>query len=88
MAKRYRYRYTVSGRSNSWGFPIDMFRYDQAYPASEADAATIERINRYRRTDNRDPFTVVVEGESEPTAARWASFGWHVGTVEKIAVPS
>jgi len=59
-------RYKVSG----WGdFPIDMLRYDRAYPASERDSGVMVNSHEQR--------TVEVEGFS-CTPERWESFLWKV----------
>jgi hypothetical protein len=50
-------------------FPIDMLRYDRAYPASEKDSGIINE------TGVR---TVQVIMDHEPTIQRWASFCWKV----------
>jgi hypothetical protein len=55
-------------------FPLDMLRYDSAFPHEEADTAAIEHDERRRR--------VVLcrrsVNESAGTPDRWASFGWKV----------
>jgi hypothetical protein len=68
------HNFTVEGGSH---FPYDMLRYNQCWPASQEDAATIERASRPRE---RGPFSVTLSTHSPnaPTEARWESFGWKV----------
>lgn len=60
-------------------FPIDMLRYDGAFPYQSDDARRIEEsIGRpsFRRED-----ILVVRLQSRthgPTVERWRSFGWYV----------
>lgn len=60
--------YTVSG---SGMFPIDMLRYDAAWPATSADVPLICSGNRGLRV-------VRIRSAQKPTVGRWASFGWTV----------
>ena len=57
------YEYVVTGRGE---FPVDMMRYDQAWP-----------LDPILSSDRRRSITM--RGLAEPTIARWASFGWSVG---------
>jgi hypothetical protein len=63
-------------------FPVDMLRYDKAWPASESDSRLIS--NSFT-----DPVQHRIELRSlkEPTPARWRSFGWTVVAVngERVA---
>jgi hypothetical protein len=81
MARRYKYRVTVAGRS---GFPIDMLRYDRATPLTESDSTVIAAT--LRPVQERQEREVAVLTEREPTIGRWASFGWTVRKTEKIEV--
>lgn len=54
-------------------FPMDMLRYDRAFPASEQDANTAMHGRGVR--------TVCLRGLDEPTKGRWESFSWTVGAV-------
>jgi hypothetical protein len=77
MRKPKEIRVTVRARM---GFPIDMLRYDQAYPSTETDARAIERS-----VETKEAVTVVVvmdDGGLRPTHGRWASFGCEVLKVE------
>lgn len=71
------FRYTVRAGGIGGDFPIDMLRYDSAYPDSELDAgeilATFEARSR-RRADRG----IRLVGLRRPTVARWESFGWSV----------
>lgn len=59
--------FVVTGRS---AFPIDMFRYDRCWPATEADSVALVSSASIR--------TITLKGLKEPSLARWASFGWKV----------
>jgi hypothetical protein len=77
MAKQYRYRYIVQGTGP---FPVDMLRYDQAWPAREGEVeATQARGSALERHE------VHVMGLALPTPARWESFGWRIlnGSTER-----
>ena len=66
------YRYRVSGTGH---FPIDMLRYDCAYPASPEAVSAIGAVSRTAHVDRR---TVELRSHHPPTRDRWASFGWLV----------
>ena len=55
-------------------FPIDMLRYDRAWPRTEADARKIEDSFR----PNAEAMTVDLASLDEPNTARWQSFMWSV----------
>ena len=57
------YRYEVQGVGL---FPIDMLRYDSAWPA---DSESVEAQGRR---------TVRLSSYRQPTIDRWSSFGWTV----------
>lgn len=71
--------FTVSGYLP---FPMDMLRYDSAWPATSSDATTIHNMlsehGAYDPTGNR--ITAIVNlrchGKGSPTPPRWGSFGW------------
>lgn len=66
-------RWTVTG---IYAFPLDMLRYDSAWPASEEDSNEISRsLDPELCEDNT---TVNVKMRGEPTLGRWQSFGWKV----------
>lgn len=59
----------VVGRGH---FPIDMLRYDCAYPRLESDAAALMDFgSEWERS-------VTLVTHAKITPARWESFGWHV----------
>jgi hypothetical protein len=69
-------RFVISGRAI--GFPIDMLRRDQCWPASKADSELIQasygdRSGRARR------WTIMLETDNAekdvPSIADWKSFG-------------
>lgn len=64
--------FKVEGRGP---FPIDMLRYDSAWPATGADASIIENLNHVRE---RRTVTLNSIGIGAPTIARWNSFLWRV----------
>ena len=68
---RERYRYKVTGTGF---FPIDMLRYDCAYPASSEACLAISPASADR--DKRR--TVELLSYRLPTPDRWRSFGWLV----------
>lgn len=62
--------FTVRGRIGSYtGFPMDMLRYDQAWPATGEDAAKIKPSD--------EPVEIRLHGLS-CTPDRWKSFGWSI----------
>lgn len=64
--------YTVIG---SGSFPIDMLRYDQAFPASEYDSGIMaESGNRQVRLNSYSAHA----GKLSVSRQRWESFGWTV----------
>jgi hypothetical protein len=84
--KKWLLKYQVRGTS---GFPIDMLRYDAAYPDSETDSSKITRSVEHRIVREEYPNTtdeqVTVNVRSYcynktewPTERRWQSFGWEV----------
>lgn len=84
MPRNYHYTYDVQGTGD---VPMDMLRYDGAYPATSEDGFKIyadrhmdnERLRVFLRT----PRIVRLSSHREPTPARWASFGWKVLNVRK-----
>ena len=65
------YRYIVRG---TYPFPVDMLRYDQAFPTDSAEAMTPSPSGMYDSKGRR----VELAGLKPPTALRWASCGWAV----------
>ena len=73
------YTFTVTGRGR---FPMDMLRYDCAYPAGSGDGIEIA-YTLDRSVGSGDTWhTVQLNSHKSPTPARWASFGWIVDTIE------
>ena len=66
------YRYKVIGTGR---FPIDMLRYDSAYPASSEAVSTMGADDLRRSGALR---TVELCSYRLPTNERWRSFGWIV----------
>lgn len=69
---REQYRYRVSGTGT---FPIDMLRYDRAYPAN-SEAVSAMAAGPWGETSVRR--TVDLISHHRPTIDRWRSFGWLV----------
>lgn len=68
------YVFEVEGRGT---FPIDMLRYDSCWPKSEGtDSHEVESTFRPRSGGITRKVTLI--GLTEPTEARWQSFGWKV----------
>lgn len=71
-------RFVVRGTGR---FPIDMLRYDACWPASSEDARKITESITDPATGLDGMLTIalaIAPGYSEPTIARWQSFGWFV----------
>ena len=68
--------FTVSGRGR---FPVDMLRYDEAFPADGMSAANIVDNPAERRN-----VTLITHRRFGPTNDRWASFGWVVSDVKEV----
>jgi hypothetical protein len=80
MAMTKRFYFNVSGQHR---FPLDMLRYDACWPEGSEDASNISLYERATREPNSLGYrTVALCSGSEPTPARWASFGWHVTDVK------
>lgn len=66
------------------GFPVDMLRYDQCFPATEQDAGKIERRNSRSVSDVGDGTRQVevhqisVDRKPRWTRERWGSFACEV----------
>ena len=70
--KTFKYRVTTTTHA----FPLDMLRYDAAWPAtSESAMAIADSLNPSNRMNG---ITVDLSGMSKPTVGRWQSFGCHV----------
>lgn len=74
--------FTVSGGGD---FPLDMLRFDRAYPVDGTSAANIERPRdelgaplQYAGSQRTVRLRTEHATYSAPTTARWASFGWVV----------
>lgn len=78
--------FTVSG---TLPFPLDMLRYDNAWPHTESDAMRIGEAcdSRFRQARFKDDkqyrWTVTLTTHAgDPTIGRWRSFGWEVDEVQ------
>lgn len=71
---RTRFEYIVTGRGS---FPLDMLRYDACWPMSSSD------VSKMDASAGRDPRSIAMRSYTQPTLARWSSFGWSCG-VEKL----
>lgn len=70
----------------SGSFPVDMLRYDACTPAHSDDA--ISMVKHFRDYDYNEVRRVKLMmrssfAKTQPTAARWESFGWRVVEVGK-----
>jgi hypothetical protein len=78
------YWFTVTGRGL---FPIDMLRYDMAWPATDEDAVKIVGADFGYDGDGapRHPRSIRLGCAQThgPTDGRWASFGWTLGDASK-----
>lgn len=63
------FEYEVTGSTR---FPLDMLRYDRAWPATSVDATAAANHRPYEKR------TVKLRGLNNPAVGRWASFGWRV----------
>jgi hypothetical protein len=78
--------FSVTGRG---GFPLDMLRYDAAYPIDQESVADIDyslqTAHRVERLKDKKPFRVNLRSRvAAPTVERWRSFGWELdGPVKK-----
>jgi len=68
--------YTVTPLMRYSKFPVDMLRYDRAWPDGSRDAATIEEPVQSRL--DTEKVQVHLTGVQRPTIERWNSFGWIV----------
>lgn len=73
-------KYTLIG---ALSFPIDMLRYDAAWPATEQDSQLIERTIRHSHADIEGTSTVEVFATRDLTVDRWRSFGWFVESMRR-----
>ena len=68
--------FTVGGTGE---FPVDMLRYDEAFPATSADASAIAlRTDDLRANESRRVVRLLTHRRLGPTLGRWQSFGWCV----------
>lgn len=67
MAVQKIYDYEVAGRGS---FPLDMLRYDCAWPAREAELPRLTYSLELRQ--------IKIRSNKAPTEDRWASFGWRI----------
>jgi hypothetical protein len=86
VEKKYLFRFTVEG---SGEFPVDMLRYDSAWPSSESDSYRISA--HYGMPDAKACERRKVELKAygwhkrwEPNQARWRSFGWNVTELQFV----
>ena len=82
------FAYTVEG---AFAFPIDMLRYDGAWPEHETDSAIIEGTlaphGSRPKSDRHDNVQVELRSLREPTPQRWESFMWRVaGDVNRVSI--
>ena len=73
MAKTYTYEVTGTGP-----FPLDMLRYDTAYPDNPRAVDTLPDARRGLSATSGVRFTLRLRSQYPPTTERWRSFGWGV----------
>lgn len=74
--KMYYHSFIVEGRGD---FPIDMLRYDRAFPTEGFHAITRDFKKEDRMTPRRVKLATWHHFRFwEPTTLRWQSFGWSV----------
>ena len=80
-ARRWKFTVQFSGLH----FPLDMLRYDNAWPATAVDAGKIESSfdldRKEKPTDAARLVTLICAG-NPPTSARWQSFTCKLGEVD------
>lgn len=62
-------------------FPIDMLRYDSAWPATEPESYKVRCDYTVPHTQRRREVRLSMAaplGKTGPTIGRWKSFGWNV----------
>jgi hypothetical protein len=68
-------------------FPLDMLRYDCAFPRTSEAVSKIEQ-NLSGRLEDRisiEPFELQLRSDVKPpTLARWQSFGWLVTELDEV----
>ena len=69
------YTYQVEGHGT---FPVDMLRYDAAWPRDGVDVTAIENATGRHHHDGR----VQLRSYQMPTEERWRSFGWSISTLK------
>lgn len=72
-----RFEFTVSGETS---FPLDMLRFEGAYPSSSEDVFNIVESRNDERPAGRI-FVNLISVHSKdwlPVQARWRTFGWRV----------
>ena len=70
------YYYTVEGTTD---FPVDMLRYDAAWPTQECGNTTCYNILTPEPLEKKlEPRQVSLASRKKPTDARWNSFSWRV----------
>lgn len=71
-------KYRVAPESGHPAFPVDMLRYDAAYPMREADSSKITDTITYNTRADQPEIELIATASGCPNDARWRSFGWHV----------
>ena len=81
LNSKYGWEFTVEGNSNS-RFPIDMLRYDRAYPADSDASRSIKNCPSIQRkeTSGLTMYRVIKLRTTKGTItpARWNSFAWTI----------
>lgn len=78
--KPYRKVITVRG---ALAFPVDMLRYDRAFPRTELDSLKIQASIESSGTAGTQEIELL--SDDMPTRDRWQSFGYNILRVERLA---
>tara|TARA_Y100000034_G_scaffold129812_1_gene186979 strand:+ start:642 stop:938 length:297 start_codon:yes stop_codon:yes gene_type:complete len=70
------YTFKVAGAHS---FPIDMLRYDQAWPRDESESGLIaDKLGDFGTPPSEGVTVVTLQSIHPPTPGRWSSFLWTV----------
>lgn len=79
--ERNSWSYQVTGRGR---FPVDMLRYDGAFPHQSGDARKIEQSLDWHRPGT-EVYTIRLRSHTQtPTVERWRTFGWTVEPIRSL----
>jgi hypothetical protein len=83
VAKQSIYGFTVVAQ-HPVSFPMDMLRYDSAWPVRSEDCFAIEHVVARSLMEGTDKHVEIrLNSLRRPTEGRWESFGWRVKEIEQ-----